>query len=247
MVSCPPGAPLKEPSLGDVISELGGENGCTVSWLPNNDRDITGLFVFTFWASLCHPNWTLRLDCVKTKVRPHPFPFLPHDTFSSSHTFVCSFLPTSYQGVPLPPLRFEGGCLFSSPEEDVKLEVCPLAQSIGTEPSSDVTEVASPDRVHPGSTLSSRVHPGSSPLIQARPGSSPSNQARPGSSPKQVRPGSSSSDQVRPGSSPQSTNRGEATEGHSSTVHHVSIGGEADHTGNAERVKFRGKVAAPDV
>ena len=72
MVSCPPGAPLKEPSLSDAISELGGENGCTDSWLPNNDRDIAGLLVFTFWASLCHPNWALHLDCVKTKVRPHP-------------------------------------------------------------------------------------------------------------------------------------------------------------------------------
>eukprot|EP00731_Ephydatia_muelleri_P027873 Em0019g746a len=31
--------------------------------------------------------------------------------------------PATYQGQPLPPLKYEGGCLFSSPEEDLKVEV----------------------------------------------------------------------------------------------------------------------------
>lgn len=53
--------------------------------------------------------------------RMHTYPIC-----TSSHLpcNACRFLfPATYQGQPLPPLKYEGGCLFSSPEEDLKVEV----------------------------------------------------------------------------------------------------------------------------
>ena len=57
-----------EPSLHGVISELGGENGCTDCWLPDNHRNIPRQCICTLWASLCHPDWPFCLGGVKVQV-----------------------------------------------------------------------------------------------------------------------------------------------------------------------------------